>query len=136
MDAVLVIYEIREQELNMYRDHINELCMRYEFTAVLRYDEEQRVALVMDRDSTLMDRNIEAEGKSFDVTTARKSKDVWCRPTYTNVQWFDSKEICINWNRQSCPEEKNCSRIHACIICKKLGHSEKSCFRKQHKKQK
>ncbi|RIB23858.1 hypothetical protein C2G38_2032377 [Gigaspora rosea] len=96
MDAVLIIYENREQELNTYKDHINELCMKYEFAAVMRYDEERRVALVMDRDSTLIDRNIEAEGKSFDATTARKSKDGWRRPMYTNTQWFDRKEICIN----------------------------------------
>ncbi|RIB25384.1 hypothetical protein C2G38_2165987 [Gigaspora rosea] len=29
MDAVLIIYENREQELNTYRDHINKLCEEY-----------------------------------------------------------------------------------------------------------
>ncbi|CAG8500198.1 12768_t:CDS:2 [Dentiscutata heterogama] len=41
MEAVLILYENREQELNTYRDHINELCMKYEFTAVMRYDEDR-----------------------------------------------------------------------------------------------
>ncbi|CAG8771150.1 12712_t:CDS:2 [Cetraspora pellucida] len=75
MDAVLMLYENHEQELNTYRDHINELCIKYEFAAVMEYDEDHRVALVMDRDSTLQDRNIEAEGKNFDMTTTRKTKD-------------------------------------------------------------
>ncbi|RIB25153.1 hypothetical protein C2G38_2278093 [Gigaspora rosea] len=111
IDAVLIIYEHHEQELNIYRDHINELCVRYKFTVVMRYDEKQRVALVMDRDSTLMDRNIEAEGKSFDATTARKPKEMWRHPTYANVQWFDRKEICINWNCHSCTEEKSAAEF-------------------------
>ncbi|CAG8621131.1 13909_t:CDS:2, partial [Cetraspora pellucida] len=73
MDAVLMLYKNREQELNTYRDHINELCIKYEFAAVMEYDEDRRVALVMDRDSTLQDRNIEAEGKNFDMTMTRKT---------------------------------------------------------------
>ncbi|CAG8819898.1 567_t:CDS:2, partial [Cetraspora pellucida] len=109
MDAVLMLYENREQELNTYRDHINELCIKYEFTAVMEYDEDHRVALVTDRDSTLLDRNIEAEGKNFDVTTTRKTKDNgWRQPNWVNTYWQDGKEICLNWNCRTCPEDKNC----------------------------
>ncbi|RIB27508.1 hypothetical protein C2G38_2137789 [Gigaspora rosea] len=135
MDAVLIIYENREQELNTYRDYINELCVIYKFAAVMRYHEERRVALVMDRDSTLLERNIKAEGKSFDATSAKKSKEEWHRSVYINTQWFDGKEICINWNHRTCPKKRSCGKIHTCIVCKKLGHSEKNCFRKQPRKQ-
>lgn len=50
MDAVLILYENQEQELNAYRDHINELCVKHDFSAILGYDEDRRIALVMNRD--------------------------------------------------------------------------------------
>lgn len=77
MDAVLILYENREQELNTYRDYINELCIKYQFSAVLAYDKNQRIALVMNRDSTLVEHDIEAERKNFDATTAKKPRYEW-----------------------------------------------------------
>ncbi|CAG8714272.1 4468_t:CDS:2, partial [Ambispora leptoticha] len=56
IDAVLIIYENREQELNTYRDHISELCLKQSFYTVMSYDEDRRVTLVTNRDSTLLDR--------------------------------------------------------------------------------
>ncbi|RIB15551.1 hypothetical protein C2G38_2092905 [Gigaspora rosea] len=133
MDAVLILYENCEQELNTYRDHINELCIKYEFLAVLGYDENRRIALVMNRDSTLLERNIEVEGKNFDATTAKRPKYEWRRANWADISWYDGKEICINFNKKMCPDEKTCSRVHACIVCRKLGHNEKSCFRRNFK---
>ncbi|RIB03199.1 hypothetical protein C2G38_2049453 [Gigaspora rosea] len=133
MDAVLVLYENREQELNAYRDHINELCIKHDFLAVLGYDEDQRIALIMNRDITLLDRNIEAEGKNFDAFTAKRPRNEGWRPGWADTTWYNGKEICLNWNKKSCPEDKACSRVHACIVCKKLGHREKTCYRKGYK---
>ncbi|RIB30469.1 hypothetical protein C2G38_2152619 [Gigaspora rosea] len=80
MNTVLIIYENRKQELNSCKDHINELCIRYEFIAVIKYDKERSVSLVMDRDSTLIDRSIEAEGKCM-LTIQENLKSVNIEPT-------------------------------------------------------
>ncbi|CAG8768409.1 2070_t:CDS:2, partial [Ambispora leptoticha] len=75
MDAVLILYENREQEINTYRDHIYELCTKYKFSAVMGYDEDRRIALVINRDSTLFEKDIEAEGKNFDIAAIKRLKD-------------------------------------------------------------
>ncbi|RIB18852.1 hypothetical protein C2G38_2036547 [Gigaspora rosea] len=54
MNAVLIIYENREHELNAYRDHISKLCLRQNFHAVMSYDEDRRVTLITNWDSTLL----------------------------------------------------------------------------------
>ncbi|CAG8684688.1 7051_t:CDS:2, partial [Cetraspora pellucida] len=51
IESVLMLYKNHEQELNAYCDYINELCMRYDFAAVIR--------------------DIEAEGKNLDITIAK-----------------------------------------------------------------
>ncbi|CAG8761907.1 5310_t:CDS:2, partial [Cetraspora pellucida] len=50
MEAVLIIYDIREQEFNAYR-------------------------LTTNYDSTLLDRSIEAEGDNFNVTTTKQHRN-------------------------------------------------------------
>ncbi|CAG8562293.1 21425_t:CDS:2, partial [Cetraspora pellucida] len=75
IDAVLIIYDNQELELNTYRDHINELCIRYRFSAVMSYDEDRRIALVINCDTTLMDRDTEAEGKNFDAAATKRARD-------------------------------------------------------------
>ncbi|CAG8689954.1 23440_t:CDS:2, partial [Gigaspora rosea] len=75
MDAVLVLYENREQELNAYRDYINELYIKHNFTAVLGYDKDRRIALIMNQNIMLLDQNIEAEGKNFDSSTTKKLRN-------------------------------------------------------------
>ncbi|CAG8539498.1 14107_t:CDS:10 [Dentiscutata heterogama] len=107
MDAVLIIYENCEQELNTYRDHINELCTKYKFSA-----------------------DVESEGKNFDAAATKRTREDWRHNTWATTTWPDGREICINWNRKTCTEDRNCRRVHACITCRKLGHSEKTCFRK------
>ncbi|RIB03676.1 hypothetical protein C2G38_2049074 [Gigaspora rosea] len=127
-EAVLIIYEDREQELNFYCDHINNLCIKYDFTAVMAYDEDHRLALVMDRNTTLFDRNIEAEGENFDASTIRRTKFNRSRALRNDATWHDGREICINWNRRNCNEDKKYGRVHACLTCKKIGHQEWWCF--------
>ncbi|CAG8833861.1 20945_t:CDS:1, partial [Cetraspora pellucida] len=128
MEAILIMYKDREHELNFYHDHISTLCTKYEFTAVMVYEEDQRLALTMDRESTLFDRNIEAEGENFDITTTKKFKISKPRIHKTELIWHDGREICINWNRRYCSEDKKCSHVHACLTCKKIGHTERKCF--------
>ncbi|CAG8816372.1 22778_t:CDS:1 [Gigaspora margarita] len=60
MNAVLILYENREQKLNIYRNHINELYIEHDFLAVLGYDKNQRIALVVNWDAILIDQDIEA----------------------------------------------------------------------------
>ncbi|CAG8741951.1 20067_t:CDS:2, partial [Cetraspora pellucida] len=122
MDTVLVIYENREQELNTYQDNINELCLKQSFHAVMSYDEDQRVTLVTNRDSTLLDCDLEAEGRNFDLTTVKKHRNSIRRATRPDIEWPDGREICINWNKHYCADENNCRRVHACLICKKSNH--------------
>lgn len=123
-EAVLIIYKDREQELNFYCDHIKNLCIRYDFTAVMAYDEDRHLALAMDQDTTLFDRNVEAEGENFDASTIRRTKFNRLRRTRSDATWHDGREICINWNRRNCSNEKKCRRVHACLTCKKIGHQE------------
>ncbi|CAG8643192.1 1999_t:CDS:2 [Dentiscutata erythropus] len=47
MKAILVIYNIREQELNTYRDYISTLCIKQEFVVVINYDENRHIHLTM-----------------------------------------------------------------------------------------
>ncbi|RIB18008.1 hypothetical protein C2G38_2037259 [Gigaspora rosea] len=129
MEAILIIYDLREQELNAYRDHINTLCIKQEFSAVAAYDEDQRLHLTTNRDSTLFERNIEAEGENFDVTTTKKQHTIANpRNAKRDITWQDRRQICINWNRKGCSDDNNCKRVHACLICKKIGHPERRCF--------
>lgn len=53
MKAILIIYYKREAELNVYRNHISNLCIKYKFTAVMAYNEDRQLALAIDRDTTL-----------------------------------------------------------------------------------
>ncbi|CAG8529143.1 2180_t:CDS:2 [Cetraspora pellucida] len=78
MDTVLVIYENREQELNTYRDHINELCLKQSFHAAMFYDEDRRVTLVTNRDSNFLDCDLEAESRNFNLTTVKKHRNSIC----------------------------------------------------------
>ncbi|RIB06408.1 hypothetical protein C2G38_2046807 [Gigaspora rosea] len=96
----------------------------------MKYDEDRRIALAMNQDSTLLDCDIEAEGRNFDATTAKRPRHEWRRPSWTDISWYDGREICLNWNKKACPDEKSCGRVHACIACKKLVHNEKTCFRR------
>ncbi|RIB27817.1 hypothetical protein C2G38_2159543 [Gigaspora rosea] len=73
------------------------------------YDEDRRIALIMNRDIMLFDRNIEAEGKNFDAFTAKKLRNEGWRPGWADTTWYDSKEICLNWNKKSCTEDKACN---------------------------
>ncbi|RIB26010.1 hypothetical protein C2G38_2271634 [Gigaspora rosea] len=73
-EAALIIYDLREQELNTYRDHINTLCIKQEFSAVLAYDKDRRLNLTTNCDTTLLDQSIEAEGNNFDVMTTKRSR--------------------------------------------------------------
>ncbi|CAG8526072.1 21760_t:CDS:2 [Dentiscutata erythropus] len=88
-DAVLVIYENRKHKLNAYVDHISKLCLRHSFHAVMSYDENHRVILVTNRDSTLLDREIEVKGRNFDVTMAKKHKYNMRRTTRLDTEWHD-----------------------------------------------
>ncbi|RIB05488.1 hypothetical protein C2G38_2253785 [Gigaspora rosea] len=89
MDAVLVIYENREQELNGYRDHINELCLRQSFHAVMAYDKNCRVTAVTNHNSTLLDRDTEVEGRNFDVTTVKRQRLNTHRSSKLDTEWPD-----------------------------------------------
>ncbi|RIB01699.1 hypothetical protein C2G38_2150334 [Gigaspora rosea] len=40
VEAVLIIYDIREHKLNAYRNYINTLCINQEFSAILTYDKD------------------------------------------------------------------------------------------------
>lgn len=106
MEAILIIYEERESELNFYRNHISNLCIKYEFNAIMAYDEDCRLTLAMDRDTTLLERNIEAEGKNFDITTTKRAR--FSKPQLAKIDtaWYDGREICINWNRRGCNDER------------------------------
>lgn len=128
MEAVLVLYSNREQELNYYRDHISTMCTKYEFSAVMSYDEDRRLEITMNHDSTLFDRSIIAEGENFDITTTKKQRFNKLRPGRAEITWQDGREICINWNRRYCNNERNCNRVHTCLLCKKIGHTEHRCF--------
>ncbi|CAG8608848.1 15906_t:CDS:2 [Cetraspora pellucida] len=74
MDAVLIIYENREQKLNNYRDHINELCLKQNFYTVMSYNKDYRITLVTNQDTTLSDYNTEVEGRNFDITTIKRQR--------------------------------------------------------------
>ncbi|CAG8763481.1 14769_t:CDS:2, partial [Gigaspora margarita] len=63
MDTIFTIYGNCKSELNTYRDQINELCTKYKFSTVMAYDENQKIALVINRDLTLIKRDIKAEEK-------------------------------------------------------------------------
>lgn len=130
MDAVLIIYGNRESELNTYWNHINELCTKYKFSVVMAYDEDQKIALVMNQNSTLIEKDIEVEGKNLDLAAIKRAREEGQYSSWANMAWSDSKEICLNWNKRACAEERNCSRVHACLVCRKLGHKEKNCFQK------
>ncbi|CAG8718002.1 14254_t:CDS:1 [Cetraspora pellucida] len=134
MDAVLIIYGNREQELNSYRDHINKLCLQQSFHAVMAYDEDCRVSAVTNRDLTLFDRDTEVEGRNFDATTVKRQRINTYPPTRLDTEWPDGREICINWNKRSCRDEKLCGRVHVCLICKKTNHSKQRCFKKNNSK--
>ncbi|RIB19853.1 hypothetical protein C2G38_2180739 [Gigaspora rosea] len=109
MEAILIIYDLREQELNVYRDHNNTLCIKQEFSAVAAYDEDRRLHLTTNRDSTLFERNIEAEGENFDVTTTKKQRTIANpRNTKGDITWQDGRQICINWNCKGCSDDNNC----------------------------
>ncbi|RIB21431.1 hypothetical protein C2G38_2176616 [Gigaspora rosea] len=87
----------KEQELNAYRDHINTLCIKQEFSAVAAYDEDRRLHLTTNRDSTLFERNIEVEEENFDVTTTKKQRTIANpRNTKGDITWQDGRQICIN----------------------------------------
>ncbi|RIB26426.1 hypothetical protein C2G38_2138292 [Gigaspora rosea] len=47
MDSVLIIYPMREQEFNTYRDNINTLCVKHDFLAVASYDKDKRLYLTI-----------------------------------------------------------------------------------------
>ncbi|RIB26093.1 hypothetical protein C2G38_2270802 [Gigaspora rosea] len=129
MEATLIIYDLREQELNAYRDHINTLCVKHKFLAIAAYNEDRRLHLTTNRDLTLFERNIEAEGENFDVTTAKKQHSIAnTHNPKSNITWHDGSQICINWNRKGCPDNNSCKRIHACLLCRKIGHLERRCF--------
>ncbi|RIB03804.1 hypothetical protein C2G38_2048976 [Gigaspora rosea] len=94
----------------------------------MAYDEDCRLVLAMDQDTTLFDKNIEAEGENFDTSTIRRTKFNRSHALRNDATWHDGREICINWNRQNCSEDKKCRRVHACLTCKKIGHQERRCF--------
>ncbi|CAG8458972.1 22447_t:CDS:2 [Cetraspora pellucida] len=104
MDAVLIIFDTREQELNTYRDHINSLCIKQEFDAVLTYDEDRRLHLTINRDTTLLDRDLEASGENFDSTTTKRYRSTNSQQTFkSDISWNNGKQICINWNKKAWP---------------------------------
>lgn len=94
----------------------------------MAYDEDRQLTLAMDREMTLMERNVKAEGKNFDTTTAKRARFSKPRLPKFDMSWHDGKEICINWNRRGCSDDKKCGRVHACLACKKMGHQERRCF--------
>ncbi|CAG8709503.1 13382_t:CDS:2, partial [Cetraspora pellucida] len=96
LDAVFIIYKNCELELNTYCDHINELCIKYKFSTVMSYDKNCRVTLIMNQDSILTERNIEAERENFDMAAIKKVKDEEQQNGWTNTTWHDGKEICLN----------------------------------------
>ncbi|RIB19563.1 hypothetical protein C2G38_2306651 [Gigaspora rosea] len=120
----------REHEFNSYWNHINELCLKQNFHAVMSYDEDRRITLVTNRDSTLFDCDMEVEVRNFDISTVKRIKHDTYRATRFDVKWQDGREICINWNKRHCADEKICGRVHACLVCKKTGHNEQKCFKK------
>ncbi|CAG8654969.1 5035_t:CDS:2 [Cetraspora pellucida] len=71
--GIIAICKRNQQELNAYHNHINTLCIRQEFSAVITYDEDRRLGLTMNRDSTLLEQNIEAKDLTSPGTTAGKS---------------------------------------------------------------
>ncbi|RIB18178.1 hypothetical protein C2G38_2185323 [Gigaspora rosea] len=80
MDAVLIVYENREPELNTYRDHINELCKN---------------------------RDIENEGRNFDMAAVKRSREEGRYNNWTSTAWYNGKEICLNWNRKTSNKGKS-----------------------------
>ncbi|RIB28251.1 hypothetical protein C2G38_2059770 [Gigaspora rosea] len=52
----------------------------------------------------------------------------------SDVRWPDGREICINWNKRHCADDKACGRVHACLICKRTNHNEQRCFKKSNSK--
>ncbi|RIB27373.1 hypothetical protein C2G38_2160657 [Gigaspora rosea] len=117
MEAILIIYDLREQELNMYRDHINTLCIKQEFSAIAAYDEDRCLHLTTNRDSTLFEWNIEAEDENFDVTTTKKQRTITNpRTAKGDITWQDGRQICINWNRKGCPDDNNCKQAQQQLV--------------------
>ncbi|CAG8614895.1 16083_t:CDS:2 [Dentiscutata heterogama] len=94
----------------------------------MAYDKDQWLVVAMDQDTTLFDRNIEAEEENFDATTTKRKKFKKLRPSRSDTMWHDGRKICINWNRRNCNNDKKCGRVHACLFCKKIGHQERRCF--------
>ncbi|CAG8807117.1 10916_t:CDS:2, partial [Gigaspora margarita] len=82
------------------QDHINELCLQQSFHAVMAYDEDRRVTAVTNRNSTLLDRDTEVEGRNFDATTVKKQRLNAYRTTRLDTEWPDGRQLCINWNRR------------------------------------
>ncbi|CAG8783773.1 41768_t:CDS:1 [Gigaspora margarita] len=68
------LYEKQEQELNGYRDHVNELCLQQSFHGVIAYDEDYRVTALTNRNLTLFNRDTKVEGQNFDATTVNKQR--------------------------------------------------------------
>ncbi|CAG8452775.1 9879_t:CDS:2 [Cetraspora pellucida] len=69
--AILILYDIREQELNFYRDHISTLCTKYEFSAVMSYDEDRRLELTMNRQGSTSHEQIKQ--RYYGMTTERSA---------------------------------------------------------------
>ncbi|RIB21639.1 hypothetical protein C2G38_2034210 [Gigaspora rosea] len=104
MEAILIIYDLKEQELNAYQDHINTLCIKQEFSAIATYNEDRHLHLTTNHDSTLFEQNIEVEGENFDVTTTKKQRTIANpRNAKEDITWQDRRQICINWNCKGCP---------------------------------
>ncbi|CAG8789714.1 10410_t:CDS:2, partial [Cetraspora pellucida] len=85
-----------EQELNNYRDHVNELCLKQNFYAIMSYDEDRKVTLVTNQDTTLSDYNTEVKGRNFDATTIKRQRHNTYQLIRFDTEWFDDREICIN----------------------------------------
>ncbi|CAG8792176.1 16518_t:CDS:2 [Gigaspora margarita] len=66
--------------------------------AVMVYDKECQLALAIDWDSILFERNNEAKGENFDVTTTKRSKIDKAKPYRNDITCHDGREICLNWN--------------------------------------
>ncbi|RIB17453.1 hypothetical protein C2G38_2313763 [Gigaspora rosea] len=92
MDAVLIIYPAREQELNTYRDNINMFCVKHDFSAVAVYDEDKRLHLTINQDTTLTDRDIEAEGENFDMSTIKRHRPNIQRNQKHDITWYDRRQ--------------------------------------------
>jgi hypothetical protein len=125
-EAVLILYETRQNELAHHQSKVIKLCTEFPFDIVSHWDIAKRIALTESRNQTLITTDTELDTHHLIYARSRKLTEHNTRPRKETIR-SNAAEICkkFNWSR-GCEFGRTCLYRHECAICAG-NHPAKSC---------